>query len=204
MLLKLKSSIHAFDKVVDRPEILNLEWVQNSIESGRDILNRSSNIKEHQLMRYLDTYNLPILKKRVAICITLTGRQLLVEKIKTGLILPNTNYSFFLFYNSINSLSYNSTANEIGSLESAFFHHDSNVQRIMINFYPTIEKKYTDLEISCMKQINEVQQEFFNSEFDHVVFISDNSNLILPVNISSMNYSTCGSLLPSRNCSFIK
>lgn len=95
LLLKLKSSIHAFDKVVDRPEILNLEWVQNSIESGRDILNRSSNIKEHQLMRYLDTDNLPILKKRVAICIS--GQQLQLEKIKTVLILPNTNYSFFLF-----------------------------------------------------------------------------------------------------------
>lgn len=65
---------------MDRPEILNLEWVQNSIESGRDILNRSSNIKEHQLIRYLDTDNLPILKKRVAICIS--GQQLQIDRIK--------------------------------------------------------------------------------------------------------------------------
>lgn len=202
LLLKLESSIHAFDKIVDRPEILNLEWIQNSIESGRDILNRSSSTKEHQLRRYADIDNLPTVK-RIALCIS--GQQLQIEKIKRFLIVPNTNYSFFLFYN-YKSAPYTDTPTtvEMGYLESLFFHQASNVQRITVNVYPNREKEYTDFDTACMKQINEVQQDFFHSEFDHVTFIDANFNFFMAINISTINASSCGKFLPSKNCLFLK
>jgi Glycosyltransferase family 17 len=58
LVLKLRSSIHAFDAIVNRPGIIDETWIQHCIDTGNDILNRTKG--PESLQPYLGT-DLPTL-----------------------------------------------------------------------------------------------------------------------------------------------